>query len=152
MTSKIDINQLISDCINNSRKAQQQLFKLYYGKMLYLCLRYHSDRDTAQEVVQEGFIKVFEKLAMYDPKGSFEGWIRRIMVNTSIDLIRKEKRVRLIDLEDNHSNTLIEDESFDELEFEENSKLALACIQELSPGYKAVFECAKPPYPSLSDW
>ena len=60
--------------------------------MFAVCLRYISDRDTAQEVLQEGFIKVFDKLEHFDFKGSFDGWIRRIIANTAIDTIRKNKR------------------------------------------------------------
>lgn len=106
--------------------------------MLYLCLRYHKDRDTAQEVVQEGFIKVFEKLNAFDRSGSFEAWIRRVMVNTAIDFIRKQGKHTFVELNEN-INEQDDDSGFDELSFHENSNLALESIQELSPAYRMVF-------------
>ena len=60
--------------------------------MLAVCLRYMNDNDTAQEVLQQSFIKIFEKIEIFDFKGSLEGWIRRIVTNTAIDAIRKSKR------------------------------------------------------------
>ena len=74
---------------------------MFYGKMLAVCSRYISDQDTAQEVLQEGFIKVFDKLEVFDFKGSFEGWVRRIVVNTAIDFIRKAKRAPILKDNDN---------------------------------------------------
>lgn len=140
MSNKEEINTIILDCVQNSRKAQEKLFKLFYGKMLYLCLRYHPDRDTAQEVVQEGFIKVFEKISTFDMQGSIEAWMRRIMVNSSIDLIRKNNKTSFVELNDNHKDAFSEVDSEEkELEFAENQSLALEAIQELSPGYRAVF-------------
>jgi RNA polymerase sigma-70 factor (ECF subfamily) len=84
--------EIVEGCIANNRKCQEQLFKLFYGKMLSVCIRYIPDRDSAQEVLQEGFIKVFDKIGAFDHKGSLEGWVRRIVVNTAIDHIRKSKK------------------------------------------------------------
>lgn len=140
MSNREDINRLIVDCVNNSRKAQERLFKLFYGKMLYLCLRYHHDRDTAQEVVQEGFIKVFEKIGTFDMQGSFEAWIRRIMVNTAIDFIRRNGKMTLVELNENYREALQEGSADEiEAELEKNRQLALESIRELSPAYRTVF-------------
>lgn len=133
------MNVLIDDCVKNSRKAQERLFQLFYGKMLFVCLRYHHDHDTAQEVVQEGFIKVFNKISTFDKQGSLEAWIKRIMVNTSIDLIRKNKKVNFVELEDHHNKNLIDENDFFDIETDVNAQTALACIQELSPAYRTVF-------------
>lgn len=86
------LRHIIDGCVRNDRRSQEQLFKLFYGKMLAVVKRYISDNDTAQEALQESFIKVFDKIAVFDFKGSFEGWIRRIVANTSIDFIRKSKK------------------------------------------------------------
>ena len=80
MESKEQLEQIISGCLGNDRRSQEKLFKLYYGKMLSVCMRYSTDRDSAEEVVQEGFIKIFDKLEAFDYKGSFEGWMKRILV------------------------------------------------------------------------
>ena len=92
MVNKENLNELINGCLQNNRKFQEQLFKLYYGKMLVVSMQYTKDRDTAQEIVQDSFIKIFEKLNLFDNKGTLEGWIRRIVVNTAIDRIRKSKK------------------------------------------------------------
>lgn len=124
-----------------NRHDQEQLFKLFYGKMLAVCMRYTRDRDTAQEVLQEAFIKIFEKLKDFDFKGSFEGWIRRIMVNASIDATRKLKR-QPIRTDETYMFVSDEEDHF-EKELQEIKKMkaeiALEAIQELSPAYRSVF-------------
>lgn len=107
-----------------------------------VCIRYVKDNDTAQEVLQEGFIKVFEKLKSFDYNGSFEGWIRRIFVNTAIDYIRKSKKNPFLTDDDNDfklgAENLLEEREDADL-FDVKADLALEAIQELSPAYKAVF-------------
>lgn len=110
--------------------------------MLGVCLRYTKDRDTAEDVLQDAFIKVFDKLEKYDFQGSFEGWLRRIFSNTSIDRIRRSKKDPL--LSDNDEDFKLG--SFDPVEKEESDQLmnlkgniAIEAIQELSPAYRAVF-------------
>lgn len=108
--------------------------------MLSVCMRYTADRDSAEEVLQEGFIKIFDKLEAFDYKGSFEGWMRRIMSNTAIDSIRKSKKNPILtdnDFKMGAENPMIEAE---ELEFTGiKAELALKAINQLSPAYKAVF-------------
>ncbi len=118
------------------------LFKLYYGKMMTLCLRYTNDRDTAQEILQDGFIKVFDKLNTFESNGSFEGWIRRIMTNTALDALRKTKRLNWVEENENNTkedfNDPMESVEF-ENEFEIKANVAMEAIQQLSPAYKTVF-------------
>lgn len=140
--NRTKLEEIIEGCLRNNRRSQEELFKLFYGKMLAVCTRYISDRDSAQEVLQEGFIKVFEKLGAFDFKGSFEGWIRRIIANTAIDAIRKSKKDPYLTDDDNDfklgaSDPMVEKE---ELEFINlKAEIALEAIQKLSPGYRAVF-------------
>lgn len=142
MENKDKLKEIIEGCLRNQRRSQEELFKLFYGKMLSVCMRYISDRDTAQEVLQEGFIKVFEKLGAFDHKGSFEGWIRRIIANTAIDAIRKSKKDPYLTDNDNDfklgtSDPVVERE---EVEFGElKAEIALEAIQLLSPAYRTVF-------------
>ena len=84
--------QLVKKCLEKDALAQKQLFEFYSKRMMGVCLRYSRDRDEAQEVLQMGFIKVFEKLTLYNQKGSLEGWIRKVIVNTALDNIRKNKK------------------------------------------------------------
>ena len=140
--NKDKLNKIIEGCLRNERRSQEELFKLFYGKMLSVCMRYISDKDTAQEVLQEGFIKVFDKLNGFDFKGSFEGWIRRIIANTAIDCIRKAKNGPILSDNDNDfvlgtENPIVERE---ELELSGlKGEIALDAIQNLSPAYRAVF-------------
>lgn len=115
---------------------------MYYGKMLGVCLRYISDRDSAEEVLQEGFIKIFDKLDAFDYKGSFEGWMKRIMANTAIDSIRKHKKDPMLTDNDEDFKLGAADPMIDQ-EDEEfvaiKAEMALDAIQQLSPAYRAVF-------------
>lgn len=115
---------------------------MYYGKMFAVCLRYINDRDTAQEILQEGFIKVFDKLDVFDFKGSFEGWVRRIIANTAIDAIRKNKRNPFLSDQDND----FKQEAVNEMEEAESvsflnlkAEVAMDAISKLSPAYRTVF-------------
>lgn len=140
--NKDKLKEIIEGCLRNERRSQEELFKLFYGKMLPVCMRYMPDRDSAQEVLQEGFIKVFEKLGAFDYKGSFEGWIRRIIANTAIDAIRKSKKDPYLTDNDNDfklgaSDPMVERE---DLEFTDlKAEIAMEAIQKLSPAYRAVF-------------
>ncbi|MEJ6505830.1 MAG: RNA polymerase sigma factor [Crocinitomicaceae bacterium] len=136
------LKHIVEGCLNNNRRSQETLFQMFYGKMLSVCMRYISDRDTAQEVLQEGFIKVFDKLEGFDFKGSFEGWVRRIIVNTAIDSIRKAKRAPILKDDDNDfkmeaSNKIEETEKVELIELK--AEIALEAVQKLSPGYRTVF-------------
>lgn len=137
-----ELRRIIEGCIRNERKAQEQLFKLYYGKLFYIALRYTSDEDTAQEILQDGFIKIFDKLETFDFKGSFDGWMKRIIANTAIDNIRKSKKLPVL-LED---NAQFKEELENPIELEELEELkklkgdiVLKAINALSPAYRAVF-------------
>ncbi len=141
MKDKINIKDIISGCIRNERRAQEQLFRLYYGKMLVVIYRYITDKDSAQEVLQNAFIKVFEKLATYNNQGSFDGWLRRIVVNSAIDAIRKNK-IYFIELTDvNQSNEFDDPLEAQEIEneIELNHEKVLEAIEQLSPAYRMVF-------------
>lgn len=105
-------------------------------------MRYARDRDTAEEMLQEGFIKVFDKLEGFDYKGSFEGWMRRIIANTAIDQLRKSKKDPLLtdndeDFKLGAENPVVEKEEVEALEI--RAEMAMNAIQELSPAYRAVF-------------
>jgi RNA polymerase sigma factor (sigma-70 family) len=84
-------------CLLNDRKQQEQLYRLLAPKMLAVCLRYAKDKDEAQDIMQEGFIKMFKNMGNYRGEGSVEGWIRRIMVHSAISRYRKAKSIVLVD-------------------------------------------------------
>ncbi len=87
---------LIDGCLKEERRAQQRVYELFYGKMMAVCLRYTKNTDQAKDILQDGFIKVFKSVDKFNRAGSFEGWIRRIMVNTAIDHFRRTKNSYLL--------------------------------------------------------
>ena len=105
-------------------------------------MRYANDRDSAEEVLQEGFIKIFDKLKAFNYEGSFEGWMRRIMSNTAIDSIRKSKKDPILTDNDEDFKLGAEDPmvELEDLEFVGlKAEIAMEAINELSPAYKSVF-------------
>ena len=91
------LEQLVPPCRNGDRKAQKRLFDALAPKMMALCLRYTGDRPTAEDVLQDGFITLFSRLDSYSGAGSFEGWARRIFVNTALMHLRKTDALKLSD-------------------------------------------------------
>ncbi|MFA6770208.1 MAG: sigma-70 family RNA polymerase sigma factor, partial [Bacteroidales bacterium] len=81
--------ELLSACVKNDRRAQRVLYELYSPKMLTVCIRYVGERERAMDILHDGFITVFEKIGSYNGTGSFEGWLRRIFVNTALMTLRK---------------------------------------------------------------
>ncbi|HBH06803.1 MAG TPA: RNA polymerase subunit sigma-70 [Flavobacteriales bacterium] len=135
-----NLKDIIRLCAKGERRAQNQLFRLTYGKMFSVCIRYAGSHEDARDIVQEGYIKVFAKLSGFNGKGSFEGWMRRIMVNTAIDSIRRRKlETQSID-EDEYDRYGVDDteESWDEILSRETIRV-LEAIEKLSPRYRLVF-------------
>ena len=142
MKTKEELRIIVNGCIKGKRKYQKQLFELFYGKMMGVCMRYAKDQDEAQDMVQNGFIKIFKKLDVYNFEGSLEGWIRRIMVNTAIDQIRKNKRDPFSIEDDQRVQNIEEDVPFseeDEYETKIQAEEAIKAISNLSPAYRTVF-------------
>ncbi|MDQ6844207.1 MAG: RNA polymerase sigma factor [Bacteroidota bacterium] len=130
--SEID---LIQGCIDGNRQMQEQLYQKYSSKMYGVCLRYSGNVEDANDLLQEGFIKIFKNLIKFRGEGSFEGWMRRIFVNTSIEHFRK--KVKLYNVGEVQENT-IEDNDWNILDTLAEKDI-IALVNELSPGYKAVF-------------
>jgi RNA polymerase sigma-70 factor (ECF subfamily) len=132
----ITTEELIKRCKAGERKAQELLYKQYAGKMLAVCMRYATDRMEAEDMLQNGFIKVFQKMADYRGEGSFEGWVRRIMVHSSIEYYRKHhKMMQVVDMEEPGYEIPVNPIASANLD----AKDLMALIQQLSPGYRMVF-------------
>lgn len=114
---------------------QELLYHRFSPKMYSVCLRYSGNAEDARDLLQEGFIKIFKNLSKYRGDGSFEGWIRRIFVNTSIEHFRK--KVHLQDITETQEKTM-EDREWNVLD-NLAEKDIINMIHELSPGYKTVF-------------
>lgn len=126
--------KLIKQCSRGNAKAQQELYHRYAGGMLSVCRRYVRSIEDAEEVLSNAFIKVFHKIDQYQGTGSIGGWIRRIMVNESLNYIRYQKNLFVEMEEENHTSFSHEDlgESLDAAHL-------MKMIDELPLGYKTVF-------------
>ena len=128
-------SDLITGCIEGNRRMQEILYNRFSSKMYGVCLRYASNAAEAEDILQEGFIKIFKKIDTFRSEGSFEGWVRRIFVNTAIEHFRRRKY--LTPVTEKEENT-IEGKYISVLdELAEQDILNL--VQELSPGYRTVF-------------
>lgn len=133
---KYTTDELIDGCRKGHRKMQEMLYKRYASKMLGVCMRYATDRMEAEDMLQNGFVKVFKKLDDFRGDGSFEGWIRRIMVHSSIEYYRKNhKMLQMVDIETSGEEQSVDPVAASNLGVQD----LLAIIQQLPPGYKMVF-------------
>ena len=128
--------QIVNACLNGDSAAQRELYDRFAGKMMSLCLRYASDRDEAEDMLQEGFIRVFNKLDQFRSEGSLAGWIRKVIVNTALIQIRKNKRW-------NHKEELDGNEELNESSFGVLDSMAadelFDLVKSMPPGYRTVF-------------
>lgn len=127
--------ELINGCIARKRKYQELLYATFSPKMFSICLRYASDYHSAEDILQDGFVKVFRNVHKFRHEGSFEGWLRRIFVNTAIEHYRKAVPMYPILEVNNSSFDFIDDNTLAQLEANDLMKL----VQNLSPGYRTVF-------------
>ncbi len=135
MERKFTIEDFLEGCKSGDRKAQENLYRALASKMLAVCQRYAKDSFEAEDMLQTGFVKVFRKISEFRSEGSLEGWIRRIMVNTSIEVYRKNLRtLNVVDLDEVYD---LPQSTFDMNILETKDLLKL--IQQLSNGYRMVF-------------
>jgi RNA polymerase sigma factor (sigma-70 family) len=128
--------ELVQRCLSGNREAQKQLFKTYAGSMMSVCLRYCDSREEAEDVLQDGFIRVFEKLSQWNNSGPLGGWIRMIMINTSLNYLRVANKWRdKIDIE--AAEELRSDSANALQQMSANDLMAL--IQTMPLGYRTVF-------------
>jgi RNA polymerase sigma-70 factor (ECF subfamily) len=127
--------QLIEGCIQHDVDCQRMLFEQYAGRMMTICLRYSCDRPEAEDMLQEAFIKIFSHLSQYKFEGSFEGWMKRIVVNCALKMIQK-KRIRFSEIS-NQDLTSPQTDSYALSNLNEDELLKL--ISKLPDGYRIVF-------------
>lgn len=133
----VNKEQLIQDCIKGHRYAQSKLYELYAPKMLVVCLRYAKSKDEAEDILQEGFMKVFTFLHQYKFEGSFEGWIRKIMVNCALQKYRSKSHLHpVVNIEERND---LEPADSEHIIMQLGTKELLKMVQQLPPGYRMVF-------------
>ncbi|QNN40853.1 RNA polymerase sigma factor [Pedobacter roseus] len=135
LTRSYTINDLMEGCKAGDRKMQELLYKQTAAKMLAVCMRYAKDRMEAEDVLQMGYIKIFQKIKEYRGDGSFEGWIRRVMVNTAIESYRKNLRsLNVVEIDEAYEQPSTGFD-FGTLGMQDLMKV----IQKLADGYRMVF-------------
>lgn len=128
------LEELIENCKKNDVKAQGELYKLYASKLYSICLKYSKDADEAQDNLQDAFITIFKSIEQFQYRGSFEGWIKRITVNTVLQKYRKERVFEII-----NEQQIEQEEDVEVDEDQVSLKYLLQIIQELPDRYRLVF-------------
>jgi RNA polymerase sigma factor (sigma-70 family) len=131
---------ILKGCREGKRIAQKQLYEKYVSSMLAICLRYSKSRDEAEDLIQEGFLKIFHNINTYRKRGSLEGWIKRIMINHALNQYKKNRKIPFAEDVDeiNESEILLFDEEIDNIE-PVPAETLLSMIQSLPEGYRMVF-------------
>ncbi|WP_282134817.1 RNA polymerase sigma factor [Seonamhaeicola maritimus] len=129
----MSLNQLIENCKINDTKAQGELYKLFSNKLFSICLKYSRNYAEAEDNLQDAFLTIFNKIEQYKHKGSFEGWLKRITVNTALQRYRNEKVFDII------NENVIEDVEIEVDEDVFSLDFLLKIIQELPDRYRLVF-------------
>lgn len=127
------LDQLIQNCKKNDPKAQEQLYKLFCNSLFSICLKYSNSRENAEDILQDAFITIFDKINQFKNKGSFEGWLKRVTINTALQKFRKQKVFALVDEEKIEEVVVEVDENDVSLHF------LLQIIQQLPDQYRLVF-------------
>jgi len=131
-----DLKKIIKGCLRQNRSDQYRLYANYSKRMFGVCLRYAASYDEAQDILQEAFIKVFKNISQFQQAGSMEGWIRKIVTNTAIDMLRqKNKMERYIEEEPSQKDNTTENEAFSHLGSDE----ILAQVARLPEGARVIF-------------
>ena len=127
---------LVTGCIHNDRRAQERLYKQFYGAMAAICIRYTQNEEDTTEVLNNGFLKVFKNIQHFDPeKAGLYTWIRKIIVNTAIDFIRQNSKHAVKLSLDHTTEPYIDSEAIQKLDAQE----LLALIRKLPPATQTVF-------------
>lgn len=132
----VDQQKLVKDCLRNHAIAQKQLYELFAESMLGVCYRYTKSMNDAEEVMQVGFIKVFKNLGQFKNEGELGAWIRRIMVTTAINYLKRKPRYQLdLGFEEEYLHPVERDTA----ELQVNMKDILNLVRQLPAGYQVIF-------------
>lgn len=127
------IEELISGCKKGDRKAQEQLYRKYSSKLFGVCLKYSRNKVEAEDNLHDSFMTIYDKIGQYRSKGSFEGWMKRIAVNTVLQKYRKEQHLNIV------SENLMEEMELDAVYGDISLQTLLKYIQELPNKYRLTF-------------
>jgi RNA polymerase sigma-70 factor (ECF subfamily) len=130
-----DEKRLLKGLMAEKPEAQRQLFELFSGKMMALCFRYAKSREEAEDILQEGFLRVFRKIDSFQGSGSLEGWIRKVFTNVAIRHYQKNRRIFIVEGMDD----LEEEPSMESIDHFLAAEDLLKMVQSLPDGYRMVF-------------
>lgn len=132
----MSLEQLIQNCKTNDTKAQSELYKLFSGKLFSVCLKYSRSHAEAQDNLQDAFITIFEKIHQFKNKGSFEGWLKRVAINTTLQRYRKTSVFQIVNEDQIEDKTVdVDDDEAEDIPL----NFLLECIQKLPDRYRLVF-------------
>ncbi|MCF8226066.1 MAG: sigma-70 family RNA polymerase sigma factor [Bacteroidales bacterium] len=131
----VNLEILIRGCKRGDAGSQQKLYRQFSRAMYGICLQYASSEEDAQDILQDGFVKVFNKISQVKDPKAFPGWIRRVMINTALEKYRSLVHMERVDDEPGLLNEQVAEETLDRL----NAETIVQMIQELSPRYRMVF-------------
>ncbi|MBU0764193.1 MAG: sigma-70 family RNA polymerase sigma factor [Bacteroidetes bacterium] len=130
-----ELEEIINGCAAGRSRAQRCLYDKYRRRMFGICLRYAKDRTEAEDIAQDGFVRIFQNIRSFRGEGSFEGWMKRIMINTALERFRKTDKLHLVaDYE-----PFEDDFDYEDIMGEASGQELMKFIQELSPQYRTVF-------------
>lgn len=127
------LEKIIKKCQKGDRQAGEQLYKMFSPKMYAVCIQYSNSREEAEDNLQDGFIKVLESISQYTGKGSFEGWMKRIFINTALEKFRKNKSVQIVD----EVPDMVDEDVDDEIDIPSN--VLFDFVSQLPEKYRLVF-------------
>lgn len=130
-----NLEEIIQGCAKGKRESQEMLFNTFSKKMFAVCLYYSKNKDEAEDILHNGFLKIFENIKQYKGRGPFEGWVRKIFVNTALEKYRKQTFLTAVNDQIEYEYMIEDADIISKLSSEELIKM----IQELSPAYRMVF-------------
>ena len=128
------LDQIIDKCRQGDRKAAEKIYRMFSAKMFTICLRFSRNRAEAEDTLQDGFLKIFDSIGQYTGKGSFEGWMKRIFINLSLEKFRNKHQLELVEEFSDVEASDLEDENV-----EIPSEVLNGFVEELPERYKLVF-------------
>ena len=132
-------DNLVEGCINKNIHAQRELYERYAPKMLSVCIRYMCNEDDARDAMHDGFIRLFDRIGKFEQKGSLDGWVRKLFVNTCLEMLRKSKKNSFQSINNDNGDIQISDSSIDGTDIQLKTNELLNCVKNLPAPFRSVF-------------